>query len=371
MMIQSLSPRISDDFPQNLLASLQDIANQVEIESNFAIHHPDYKPLDVSPETFQRLQQLPVNIQNNFLSSLLRSFIYGIYYNGSLRKALAANGTVTDSKLIQNLENNTLMGVDVGFYEGLHSSNNGEGFFDPGWQILREKDDGSLAVKKSDLTLYIERKLHLQTSQANAKVGDTVAIRMPKNLVQNGYYMAVGNAGRHNANNNQDGKLVRVYFNLNPQGAIGVMSSLTQQLNAISIPFCFKVLYNPSDYKRFDSGVLYFEKGNYTQLRLVLQSVYREHQSNFGTEVPLFTKLLSPGLSLAEEPDYQFMTEESFGLNRCHIVASGYLAAWRQGNQSPQGRLTSILKQFELLGIEWQRPYLNPKSEDIYLPLNE
>jgi len=49
--------------------------------------------------------------------------------------------------LQQNLENNTLLGVDLGFYERLHESN-GKGYFDPGWQVLRQESDGSLQSQK-------------------------------------------------------------------------------------------------------------------------------------------------------------------------------------------------------------------------------
>ena len=85
---------------------------------------------------------------------------------------------------------------------------------------------------------------------------------------------------------------MRIYFNLSAEGAVAVMRSLTQQLNEIKIPFSFKVLYNPSDYGRYDSGVLYFEKSNYGIIRQVLKTVYAENQLHFQPEIPLFTKLL-------------------------------------------------------------------------------
>jgi hypothetical protein len=161
-------------------------------------------------------------------------------------------------------------------------------------------------------------------------------------------------------------QIVRIYFNLTPSGAVEVMRNLTQQLNAISIGFSFKVLYNPGDYKRYDSGVLYFDKRDYEAVSEVLQAVYQQKESHFKSEVPLFTKQLVPGLGLAEEPDQKFGVQESFGMNRCQIVANGLLEAWQQGDDSPQGRMQAILGQFSHLGIDLQRPYLNANSEDIY-----
>jgi HopA1 effector protein family len=43
-------------------------------------------------------------------------------------------------------------------------------------------------------------------------------------------------------------------------GAIALMKTITQQLNAIAIPFTFQVLYNPSDYDRYDSTILKLDR---------------------------------------------------------------------------------------------------------------
>jgi hypothetical protein len=364
-LLDSPQSQLLASAPDRVLDSLQDIANNVQIQSNFCISHPAYKPFEIPAEVVTRFQRIPLELQNKYLSLQLQSFLYGIYYNGSMQAVLAPDASSADPALHQNLENNTFLGVDLEFYDRLHKSNTGEGYFDPGWQVLRQEPDGSLAVTKGGLTLHIERDQHLQPVEQSAAVGDSVAIRMPRNLVQNGFYMAVSNAGP-----DTHPQTVRVYFNLSPEGAVAVMQSLTQQLNEIRIPFTFKVLYNPSDYGRYDSGVLYFEKSNYQAVRQVLRSVYVENQLHFRTEVPLFTKLLAPGLALAEEPDCKFAAVESFGMNRCQIVANGLLEARQNGDESPETRMISIRQHFSLLGIDWQRSYLNANSEDIYTPLD-
>ncbi|MDZ7965770.1 MAG: T3SS effector HopA1 family protein [Nostoc sp. DedSLP03] len=233
-----------------------------------------------------------------------------------------------------------------------------------------QESDGSFAVTKGGLTLHIKPEKHLQLAE-NPAIDDLVAIRMPKNFVQSGFYMAVGNAGpRSYSHPNREPEIVRIYFNFSPEGAVAVMGSLTRELNDISIPFTFKVLYNPGEYRRYDSGVLYFEKSNYEAVRQVLESVYAQTKAYFNPDVPLFTKFLAPGLGLAEEPDSKFAEQESFGMNRCQIIANGLLEAWHSLDDSPEGRMTSILKQFSLLKVELLRSYLNPTSFDIYTPLN-
>ncbi|MBD2002736.1 MULTISPECIES: T3SS effector HopA1 family protein [Cyanophyceae] len=350
-----------------ILDALQDII-KVQIQSNFCILHPDYKPWELPSEVVTRFQGMPTEVQNRYISLQLRSFLYGIHYNGSLKTALANS----DAKpLYQDLENNTVLGVDLAFYERLHDSNAGEGYFDLGWLVVRQESDGSLAVTKGGLTLHIKREQHLQPTEQSAAVGDSVAIRMPKNFVQNGFYMAVGNAGPE-SHQYPEGhpETVRVYFNLTTEGAVAVMASLTHLLNKISLPFTFKVLYNPTDYGRYDSGVLYFEKSNYEAVRQVLLTVYTQARVHFQPEIPLFTKLLAPGLGLAEEPDCKFAAQESFGMNRCQIVANGLLEAWHKGDDSSEGRISAVFQHFSLLGIDWQRSYLNANSENIYTPLN-
>ncbi len=352
-----------------LLDVLQDIVDKVEIRSDFSIQHPNYKPLELPNEVVARFQKIPSQMQQKYLSLQLRSFLYGIYYNGSMQNALALDGE--DNSLPLDLENNTVLGVDLGFYEQLHESNSGEGYFDSGWSVLREESDGSLAVTKGGLRLHIQQFKHLQTFEQAAVVGDSVAIQMPKNRVQNGFYMAVGNAGlSHLEDVNNQSLTVRIYFNLTPEGAVAVIASLTKQLNEVAIPFSFKVLYNPKEYQRYDSAVLYFDKSDYEVIRQVLKAVYAEHKLYFKPEIPLFTKQLALGLGLAEEPDQKFAVQESFGMNRCQIVANGLLTAWHQDDNSTEGRMRAIAEQFSLLKIELQRSYLNANSEDTYTLLD-
>ncbi|MBW4641949.1 MAG: hypothetical protein KME23_02835 [Goleter apudmare HA4340-LM2] len=364
-LIDSSETSVTPRFNQRLEAVLSDIVHKIEIQSNFCIRHPDYKPLELPTEIVERWQTMPLPMQQKYLSLQLRSFLYGIYYNGSMQSALALDGEKNSLPL--DLENNTFLGVDLGFYERLHDRNCGTGYFDHGWSVLKQESDGSLAVTKGGLKLHIQRDRHLQPNQQATVVGDVVAIKMPKNLVQNGFYMAVGNMGLHHRDYLEvQPAIVRIYFNVTPEGAIGVMSSLTKQLNEKAIPFSFKVLYNPKDYNRYDSGVLYFDQRDYDEVGKILPIIHQENQAHFQSDIPLFTKQLASGLGLAEEPNQKFVSQESFGMNRCQIVANGLLKAWYQGDNSPHGRMASIVEQFSALKIDLQRTYLNADSEDIY-----
>jgi len=369
-MIQLINsvPSKSNNFSGTLKTVLQDIIDRVEIRGDFSVRHPDYKPLELPEEASARFQQMPEQMQRKFLSLQLRSFLYGIYYSGAMREALALDTDVEDNELALDLENNTVLGVDLEFYHRIHSSNAGEGYFEPGWLVIDREDDHLLVVTKGGLKLHVERDRHLQSTEQDAVVGDKVSIKMPKNRVQNGFYMSISNTRVDSAANQS--VLIRIYFNLTPDGAVAVMSSLTQHLNALNISFDFKVLYNPQDYNRHDSAVLYFTKDNYEQVHQILQGIYLENQSHFKPEVPLFTLELAPGLALAEEPDQKFAAKESFGMNRCQIIANGLLEAWYQNKNSPEEKMQCILSQFVSLGIDINRTYLNADAEDIYTTLS-
>lgn len=367
MLLQDISlDKPNDSLDPKLLSELKDIVHNVRIKDNFCISHPSYKPLELPAEAIERLQTLSPDLQQKYISSQLRSFLYGIHYNGSLKTALAPESETPINS--QNLENNTFLGMDLEFYERIDNNNMGEGYFDEDWLVLREEEDGAIAVSKNGLTVHIQPDLHLKSPGEPIAVGSLISIRLPKNLLQSGFYMAVSNAGSHSPPSPQS-QLVRIYWSLTPEGAIAVMRSLTQKLNEINLPFIFKVLYNPSEYKRHDSGVLYFDSRYYEIVHPVLQSIYAEHQSHFQSEIPLFTKLLAPGLGLAEEPSQKFSAIESFGLNRCQIIANSLLLAHEKKDDSPEGRMSSIVAQFSLLGIDIQKPYLNGESIDIYSPL--
>ena len=292
------------DTPKFLQAALTDLVHQIEFSSDFCVTHSKYQPWQLPAEVVTRYQQLPSEIQNQYLRMRLRDFIYGIYFDGSFQTALALDEDSLEVVKQEDLENKTYLGVDQSFYQRLHASNHGKGYFDPGWLVLKEENERSLAVIKQNLTLYVKRERHLLIAEQSARVGDYVKILLPSNQIESSYYIAVGDAGSQHLE--QQVKIVSIYLNLSPDGAVAVMNSLTQQLNEIALPFSFKVLYNPADYHCYDSGLLCFNQRDYSAILPILQSVYLEHQAHFQPEVPLFTKVLAPGLALAEEPEQKF-----------------------------------------------------------------
>ncbi|MBF2015411.1 MAG: hypothetical protein IGS23_09470 [Rivularia sp. T60_A2020_040] len=354
---------------KSLLNTFFDIVTKIKIEPNFCIIHSDYQSFILPTLMVETLEKSSKVLQDKYLTLLLRNFLYGIYYNNSLQSVLAANITNPNLLLHQDLENNCVFEIDWQFYNRLHEHNHGKGYCDGDWQILRIEPDGSLAVTKGGLTLHVEEN-HLESNTSTNRIDDLIAIRLPKNRLNNGFYLAVSNLGQKHqndlSNNLSDDENTSIFFNLNPQGAIALMDSITQQLNIREIPFSFQVPHHPLGCSRYDSGILNFQRQDYPIIQKLLKNIYTEHQSYFQLETPLFTKFLAPGLSLAEQPVEKPLNKQSFGVNRCQIIANALFTAWEKGIDSPSEKVDIIHQHFACKLVDLERPYLNPNSDDIY-----
>jgi HopA1 effector protein family len=337
---------------------LKDITKQIHIESAYCVSHPLYGKTELEPERIEQFQNLPVILQNRYLSLQVRNFLHGIYFTGMSQLETL---TIAERSSPVGLVNNMAWGLNLDFYTQLHESNCGQGFFDPGWSVTGEID-GLLAVRKDELTLYVERHLHIQPSEQAAVIGEAIAIKMPPNRLKSGCYLAVGDAGLVK----NDTPTLNIYFNLRSEGAAPVMSSLTQHLNVLQIPFTFQVPYDPLSYDRYDSGILYCAKSDYGVMRSALSTIYAENSSYFREETPLFTKRLAPGLAVAEEPSQKFSAQEDFGLNRCQILTNGLLMAYQQDEYSSEMKMVMILNQMYEHRIAPEFAYLDEDGEDTY-----
>lgn len=351
------------------LDTLRAIASDIKISENFCIRHPSFEKFALPSDVVARFERNPAQLQQKYYSLLLRNFIFGIYFNASLQNILnKPPSRVTGIyALHHNLENNSLLGIDEEFRAQLHEHNHGVGYYDSGWEVLRREPDASLAVIKGGLTMYADN--HLYKNAPPAKRGDYISVWLPKNRLQNGYYIALSNCGQPEYSSSADCLLSRIYFNIASVGAIPLINSLTIALNEQEIPFSFHVLCHPAAFGRYDSCILEFQKQEFLTIHKVLQVVYSKLKPHFNSEIPLFTKFLAPGLGVAEEPR-QNVKSESFGMNRCQIIANALLETWQLGEKSIEGKMQAIENSFAEIGINLQHPYLNPNSEDIYIPLS-
>ena len=278
----------------------------------------------------------------------LKQFIYNFYYcNGSLKKV--------------NLNYYPLKTNH--FLSKLRKANKSTGYYIPGWLVL-SKLDGRYIVSKNGIKIFVDPIKHFERNDLSAKIGDTVAIKFPNERIfsSRDYYVAIGNKGM--PSNNQ--QLVRLYLHLKPFYAVYMLSVLTRQFSHVKpIPFIYKTLLDPQDYKRRDSAVMYFNKNDFFSVMSFMKKFRAIQPGLFLRGTPLFTKRLFGGVSVAEEP-LKKKGKESFGQHRCRIISEGIFKAYRNNIHNKHEMLNLIIGDLSKWKVNIECPFLNTRSVNIY-----
>ncbi len=347
-----------------VLKVLTDVVSHIQILPNFHFSHPHYASLELEPEIFNSLQQLSTQRQDEYLRWRLGSYLFSLYEMGGSTVQLDPKSEAVSLPIQDGPAQNAALGVHSPFYQRLHAQNASKGYFDPGWRVLRQEQDGLFAVQKDDLTMHVGDR-HLQSSAI--AIGDTVSVLLPSNSLDNGCYVALGDAGPCRRDGAKPSHRVHLYFNLNLEGIIDGMQYFTNALNELNLPFSLAVPYDAERCEGVcDAATLTLNKRDYGVVQSALDQFYRQHRDKFQLDVPLFAKILAPGLGLSEQPLYPFIPQESVGMNRFQAVAEGLINAWRQGHTSPSEREASILQSFSSYKIDLRYPYLSFGEEDCY-----
>jgi hypothetical protein len=122
-----------------------------------------------------------------------------------------------------------------------------------------------------------------------------------------------------------------------------------------------KALNDPLLYGRTDAMVLYVARRHYDITVRIVRDLPRDVTDALVPSTPLFTEVLQPGIGIGEDPN----SGESFGMNRCRLVAEGIVNAWRRGDQSVEGRLRAIGERFKQDGMDLARPHLSAGSVEL------
>jgi hypothetical protein len=243
------------------------------------------------------------------------------------------------------------------FVAQLAAANQGRGLAEPGW-VVQDAADGRLGLRRGNLTLWAGPDDCWSADGRTVAPGVPVTLRFPKDLLglSPGYYLALGDAPL------PDGRtqpIVRLYWNLIAGGATPLIARATALLNQAGLPFHLKVLNDPRRFTRCDAGVLYLARRDLPAARDALAEIYAALQAQLKPAVPALTKCLAPGLGLAEDPG-----AESFGLQRCGLLAEGLLRADAAGAAVLDARVAAVEACFIAAGIDPAAPYLNPGSAD-------
>jgi aminoglycoside phosphotransferase (APT) family kinase protein len=360
-------PTTAEQIAEHIAGQITDIAHNLQICSAHSITHRAYEPLEL-PEAIATItangQSVSTDWQQQFLSCQLSHYLYRIYWSGE-QKANSDQPTQAAREALV-LKNDQYRGIQLEFYNKLHQANHGDGYLDSGWRLQRQEQT-RWYVQKQGLTLQISAR------PEQHQMGDLLSVRLPKNRIDDRYYVAVGDAGipgeiapnRSDSNgksSNTPINTVLVCLNLTATGAIAAVGHFTRSLNQAQLPFTLKVRFDPTEYDRWDTALLEFLCSDYSTVQPILQQFCGLQGSTLGSCIPLFMKPLAPGIGLAEQSGQP----SNFGLKRCQWVAAALIDCWQQHIVAPTNKIKMIQSAFTQRSVDWQRPYLEPASVDCY-----
>ena len=246
------------------------------------------------------------------------------------------------------------------FVDALSEANCGQGSWEDGWEVSAIAGN-QLTVRRDGLSLLVRREDCLARGAGAPEVGAPCALRLSSEClnISPGFYM-VHSDRPFIVERAQT--MVRFYWNLTADGAPRFVAAATRLLNGRDLPFRLKVLKEQAHYTRCDAGVLYIRKRDYEAVAALLPDVYRAIDGRLRPGVPAFTKLLAPGVGLAEDPGQG----DSFGQHRCRLLADSMIVAYEQGQKSRNERMQTVAERFAQDGILLDEPFLNAGSIDEY-----
>ena len=160
----------------------------------------------------------------------------------------------------------------------------------------------------------------------------------------------------------QEQPCVRLYWNTAPEAAVVLVRRITRLFHRGRAACQLKILISFSQGERADWSVLYIGRQELTRFAPALSRIYGALRRHMREATPAFTLRIAPGLALAESlPD-----GESFGRDRCSLVAQALVGIAESGDRISEGSLDAISRHFASRGLSLDRPYLGTGSRHEY-----
>jgi HopA1 effector protein family len=316
-------------------------ALRIETPTNFSWYGEPIAPLPA-----EAVEQLGAEAARAYLRDRLRDHLYGSFYCPGRAVPREFNRATARPH-----------GASA-FIDALSRANHGTGSREAGWTVVGSEGDGRIVVCRNGFSLW----LRPEEVYGDAAVGGGVSVAMPRELLRlsPGFYMALGNEELGGGE-----PVIRHYWHLSSSGGAALVAAGTRLLNEAGLPFRLKVLIDPGLYTRCDAGVLYTPKRLHTEVAGVLPALRAAVAEHLRPGTPALTKPLGEGLGLAEDPP----GGDSFGMDRCGLLAEAMVRGAELGLQTKEERLALVERTFGERGIDLDRPYLNADSADEYEPV--
>jgi hypothetical protein len=238
----------------------------------------------------------------------------------------------------------------------LSAANTGQDSWDGGWEIASVDGAGRVTARRHESVRHFwpGEFLTEEGPELPPRAGMHLRAFFPResSTMQPGFYFAFGNSPEEDFDPHC---MVRFYWAVKAGGAVLLTGEITAALNRLRVPFRFKTGIESYSYGRLDAAVLYVHKRFYQIVARLVTPVYQRVRGALLSGTPIFTKPLDVGLGLAEEPG----TGESFGMQRCRLLAEAILVA-------EELSVDAVIRRLEIAGVRADCPYLSPGSADQY-----
>ncbi len=345
--------------------NFKDAIAKIQISDDFTIVHSDYEPLVFAEQYQNYLRQLAKPERSRILIHNLQEYLYDIFMD-RIETAIIKPEDVSLEKS-PPMVNQGDRWYETEFYQRLLKSNHGQGYSDPNWLVVDQQEQ-RWQVTKDGLTLLIDPELHLFEPSASLQSGQTISIRMPPNLMDHGFYLAVGDAGSIGDRNcSLEYTVAQLYFNVSSETALILLDYFTKQLNILKIPFNFKLAYQAENFPNPDSTVLEFMSRDWQQLKPIIIHLYGNNHLGFQSKIPFFCRQIETGIGLAEKPFTLVNNKfDNFGYYHCNIIAQAIVKVINKNNLSKSEKTNYIFDYLRQLGVNLDRLYLNYTSKESY-----
>jgi len=232
-----------------------------------------------------------------------------------------------------------------------------------GWVVENAMPDGSIIASRfAKMQKFLPGQYIVEPDRIPVRQGTEVSVipRTKSRTQQPGFFFFFSRASLDLA---ELPPMVRLYWNVRRDGAVDLVKTLIDTLNAQDIAFNFKIATRACDYSRTDCAVLYLPRRMFRVAALTLAPKISRLSALLHAREPAFTRRLLPGVGLAEDPGAAM---HSFGSSRCEILADSILAA-KTDDHVPLDRFRDrFAAALQSRGLRMDALFLNPRSEDIY-----
>jgi hypothetical protein len=251
--------------------------------------------------------------------------------------------------------------VEVEPADALRASHADTGCWSEGWTVERISNRGRILAERDGMRRLLDRVdfIPLGRPCLPPRVGDLVAITLRRDQMDEdgAYWFTVG--GGWKAAEAPAGT-VRLYWNVSIRCAPRLVDGLTRRLGGSVTGYALKVFL--AGVTRADSVVLYLLPEDIAPARKSVLEVVAELAGDLREPTPPLTLRLAPGLALAEDPG----NGQSFGQNRCGLVAEALAEESSRGRLTPESAVERIIERFRAAGLDPDRPYLAVGNTRVY-----